>query len=254
MQERYARPPEGPIPFEDCYWYTTMDLPGHGVIEGEWELRDFDQYIGNVDVAGKTLLDVGCASGYLSFEAERRGAIVTSFDMVSVRQIPYLPFASNLNFQDRDEWDRQKESGLDRLKNSYWYAYRHLNSRNKVAYGDIYRLDCSLPEPVDVSIAGAIMEHLNDQITAIGSIAHVTRKTIIIAFTPIIDTDEMIARPLLPLTNPQDYHTWWCYSRGLYERILRNVGFAITDIRTSCAHHCPSGQDVERSTLIANRI
>jgi hypothetical protein len=254
MQEPYVQPPDGPIPFEECYWYTTMDLPGHGVIPGEWDLGDFDQYIGNFDVAGRTLLDVGSASGYLSFEAERRGARVISFDMVSVTQRFHLPFASNLYFQDRDEWDRQKECGLERLKNSYWYAHRHFKSRNKVVYGDIFRLDRALPGPVEVTIAGAIMEHMNDQISVIGSIARVTEKTIIIAFTPIIDTDELIARPLLPLTNPRDDITWWNYSRGLYERVLRNVGFAIVDIRPSRAHHCPSGQNVQRSTLIATRI
>jgi hypothetical protein len=229
-----------------------MDLPGHGVIEGEWDLN-FDRYIGNVDVAGRTLLDIGCASGYLSFEAERRGALVTSFDMVSVSQIFHLPFACNLNFRDRDEWDRQKECGLEKLKNSYWYSYHYFKSRNKVVYGDIFRLDRALPGPVEVSIAGAIMEHLNDQIGAIGSIARVTEKTIIIAFTPIIDSDEMIARPLLPLTNPLDDITWWSYSRGLYEQIFRNVGFAITAIRPSCAYHRPSGQLIQRSTLIAAR-
>jgi hypothetical protein len=231
-----------------------MDLPGHGVIEGEWDLLNFDQYIGNFDVGGQTVLDIGSASGYLSFEAERRGACVTSFDMVSISQIFHLPFASHLTFQDRDEWDRQKGWGLEWLKNSYWYAHHHLKSQNKVVYGDIFHLDRALPGPVEVSIAGAIMEHMNDQISVIGSIASVTEKTIIIAFTPIIDSDEMIARPLLPLTNPQDNITWWSYSRGLYERVLGNVGFAVSDIRPSRAHHCPSGQDVHRSTLIATRI
>jgi hypothetical protein len=254
MQEPYVQPPDGPISLEECYWYTTMDLPGHGVIEGEWDLHNFDQYIGNFDVGGQTLLDIGSASGYLSFEAERRGARVTSFDMVSISQIYHLPFASHMTFQDRDEWDRQKAYGLEWLKNSYWYAYRHFKSRNKVVYGNIFHLDRALPGPVEVSIAGAIMEHMNDQISAIGSIARVTEKTIIIAFTPIIDTDEMVARPLLPLTNPDDNITWWTYSRGLYERVLANVGFAISDIRPCRARHCPSGQDVERSTLIATRI
>jgi len=231
-----------------------MDIPGHGVIQGEWDLDNFDQYIGNCDVGGQTLLDVGSASGYLSFEAERRGARVISFDMASISQVFHLPFASNLYFQDRDQWDKQVECGLQTLKNSYWYAHRRLNSQNKVAYGDIFRLDRALPGPVDVSIAGAIMEHLNDQISAIGSIARVTEKTIIIAFTPIIDTDEMIARPILPLTNPQHDITWWSYSRGLYERVLRNVGFAIADIRPSHAHHRPTGQTVHRSTLIATKM
>jgi 2-polyprenyl-3-methyl-5-hydroxy-6-metoxy-1,4-benzoquinol methylase len=69
----------------DEYWfYHVMDLPEFGTVNhfGSWDLRDrFDDYVAHTPLASKTLLDVGCASGFLSFEAEKRGAIVTSFDV-----------------------------------------------------------------------------------------------------------------------------------------------------------------------------
>ncbi len=39
----------------DCYFYHTMELPGHGVINGEWDLRaGVDDYLGKVEFAGQT--------------------------------------------------------------------------------------------------------------------------------------------------------------------------------------------------------
>ena len=55
---------------DDCYFYHTMDLPGVGVMRGHWDLRGrFADYVGGVDVEGKSVLDVGAATGFLSFEA-----------------------------------------------------------------------------------------------------------------------------------------------------------------------------------------
>ena len=40
MADPFAEPVRG-VRFEDCYWYTTMEVPGHGVVQGDWDLRDF---------------------------------------------------------------------------------------------------------------------------------------------------------------------------------------------------------------------
>ena len=38
----------------DCSFYHTVELPGYGVINGEWDLRGrVDEYLGNADFAGK---------------------------------------------------------------------------------------------------------------------------------------------------------------------------------------------------------
>jgi hypothetical protein len=59
----------------DCYFYHTMELPSHGVINGEWDLRaGVHDYLGRVEFAGKRVLEIGPASGFLTFEMEKRGA------------------------------------------------------------------------------------------------------------------------------------------------------------------------------------
>jgi 2-polyprenyl-3-methyl-5-hydroxy-6-metoxy-1,4-benzoquinol methylase len=69
----------------DCRFYHAMDLPQIGFVQGGWDLRGrFDDYIGGVRLKDRSVLDVGAASGFLSFEAEQRGArSVTSFNAAS---------------------------------------------------------------------------------------------------------------------------------------------------------------------------
>ena len=44
---------------EECHFYHTLDLPGFGTVEGEWDLRGrFDDYVGGVDLRGKTVLAI----------------------------------------------------------------------------------------------------------------------------------------------------------------------------------------------------
>jgi len=51
----------------DCYFYHTVELPSHGVINGDWDLRrGVDNYLGNVAFAGQRVLEIGPASGFLT--------------------------------------------------------------------------------------------------------------------------------------------------------------------------------------------
>jgi 2-polyprenyl-3-methyl-5-hydroxy-6-metoxy-1,4-benzoquinol methylase len=77
-----------PIPVrnvDECFFHHQMELPGLGVAGCALDLRGrFDDYIAHADLRGKHVLDVGTASGFLTFEAEKRGAAsVVSFDMNS---------------------------------------------------------------------------------------------------------------------------------------------------------------------------
>src|SRR6266404_270300 len=81
----------------ECYFYHVMDLPHVGTVGGAWDLRGrFDEYIGHADLAGKSVLDVGTAAGFLTFEAEKRGARVVSFDMDDKRRQHFLPYKGHI--------------------------------------------------------------------------------------------------------------------------------------------------------------
>ena len=77
-----------------CNFYHTMDLPGHGVVEGKWDLREnVDKYVGSVIFDGKRVLELGTASGYLCFEMEKRGAEVIAYDIGENERWDVVPYA-----------------------------------------------------------------------------------------------------------------------------------------------------------------
>lgn len=239
-----------------CYFYHTMDLPVIGVVRGTWHIRDFPKYIGSVDLRGKTVLDVGTASGFLSFEAERAGAgKVVSFDADHVERMYRLPFAQNLFWKDPPAWAKHPEqSWLAGLKKSYSLAHGLLKSKAQTCYGDIFLLRTLFPaKTFDVTIAGAMLEHINDPVSALANMAMVTRERLIVAFTPIAESEEIILRAATPMTDPASDYTWWTASLGMYRRVLENMGFRIERIVQSVAFVEPTGAPETRSTLVACR-
>ncbi|MGB3245884.1 MAG: SAM-dependent methyltransferase [Sulfitobacter sp.] len=83
---------------EECFFYHTVDLANGETVHGNWDLRGReDQYFGGVDFSGKTALDVGCATGSLTFAMEDRGAEVTSLDLGPGATLSrdYVPFAQH---------------------------------------------------------------------------------------------------------------------------------------------------------------
>jgi len=136
----YIRPWPKPQ-LQECFWYRTVDLPGIGVVEGQWDLRGkFGDYTGHVNLAGKRILDIGTASGFLTWEAEAAGAEVVSFDLDHARRQKLLPFKDSAYMQDRAESEWQREFFFNSMKYSYWYMWHVKKSRAKVCYGDIENL------------------------------------------------------------------------------------------------------------------
>lgn len=238
---------------DDCYFYHTMELPGLGVLKGHWDLRGrFQDYIGGVEVAGKSVLDVGAAAGFLSFEAERLGASrVVSFDMSDARQQDFIPFKDKLYYTDYESWIHYHTITVDKWKNAYWLSHRLLNSKAEVYYGDVYALPPELGQ-FDVAIVGAVLEHLSDPVTALASIAKLTRETMVLV-TPLIQTEDRIARFEPSVGRPDDDFTWWTYSVGLYREVLAILGFSIQQITYSNYYHEYENRLEERPTVIAIR-
>ena len=70
------------IKFEDCYFYHTWEIPKVGLVTGEWDLRGRErEYLGGLDFGGKSVFEIGPASGYLSFWMESQGADVSAYDL-----------------------------------------------------------------------------------------------------------------------------------------------------------------------------
>ncbi|MEP6741217.1 MAG: class I SAM-dependent methyltransferase [bacterium] len=238
---------------EDCFFYHAMELPGFGLVQAHWDLRGrFDDYVGGVEVTGKSVLDVGAATGFLSFEAEKKGASrVLSFDMSDARQQTFLPFKDKLYFRDRERWAQQYGAEIEQWKNAYWLCHRLLNSKAEVYYGDIYNLSNELGQ-FDIAIVGSVLEHLSDQISALASIARLTKETIVIV-SPLLQTDERIARFEALASNPDVDFTWWTYSLGVYREVFGMLGFSIAKVSHAKYYYMYGDRFEERSSIVAVR-
>jgi len=246
-----------PLPEKsDCIFYHTMEFPGEPVIKGGWDIRGrFANYIGDYDIAGKTLLDVGTASGFLSFEAEKAGATVTSLDARSGADFTQVPHTLSGYLNDRPAFVAETDEILRKLKNSYWYGWHRLNSRAEVVYAPLEQA-ALWERRFDVVLAGAITEHLSDPVTAIGNLSVLAKEAVIIAFDPVVDSDEMTmtAGPNWKALKPRADHTWYFLSRGLYRQVFENLGFDV-EFMDSYAIALFAGETdpVRRTTVIARR-
>ena len=161
---------------EECFFYHHMDLPGFGEVGKGWDLRKtIDDYLGHFDFRGKRVLDVGTASGFLTFEMEKRGAEVVSFDMASRAQWQLVPFRAK-GF-DVPRMHSAFEKRADPIRNGYWLTH-NVSSIHALAslYGDIYDI---LPDEMrlfDVMVLGMVLHVFEEGVRA-GSGSPKTRRS-----------------------------------------------------------------------------
>lgn len=240
-----------PLPaFEACTFYHSIDFDDGSGVTGAWDIRGhFDSYIGRYPIRGKTLLDVGTASGYLAFAAEAAGATVTALEGRSVSEYCQLHFAGQSFHEDRNAFKAETETWFEMLKNSFWYSWHKTGSSAEVVYAPLSQLPY-WERRFDVVLAGAILEHLSDPVSVIWSLTALAREAVIIGFTPVIMEDGQFMHTANGWHDPQNNFTWWNLSRGLYRRIFDNVGY---DMEIVPATAIANGQVHTRPTIVARR-
>jgi hypothetical protein len=223
----------------ECEFYHSIDLPNVGLVHGAWDLRGrFADYTSGVPIAGKTFLDVGTATGFLSFEAEKHGAVVTSFDADSPERYEHVT------------GDKSHDpTHFRRLRNGYTFSHAKMQSRADLVLGDIYSMSDSVVRH-DVVLVGQILVHLRDPLIALQQAAKVTKDTLIIT-EGSFETDT----PLQVFLGAQSYYSWFHLSTGLYKTYLSMLGFDVvstTKGQFTCLHEDIPGQ-VDLWTFVAKR-
>jgi hypothetical protein len=161
----------------ECWFYHTIDLPGHGTVKGDWDLRaGLKDYCGHYDLNGKRVLEIGTASGYLCFAMEQMGADVLAVELPPDQINDFVPWADIPDVDGFRRWSRQ---GIDRMRNSFWLSHRLLQSKSRVLHASVYDLPANLGT-VDVSTFGAILLHLRDPFLALANALRFTREAVIV--------------------------------------------------------------------------
>ena len=240
----------------DCYFYHTTDVPGHGPIAGEWDLAPgIDAYLGRVSFEGRSVLDVGAASGFLTFHIEKRGGRVISYDLSEAQAWDIVP----LSGLDVAEHARIRKAHIRAINNGYWLCHEAYGSRARMAHGTVYQIDPALG-PVDVSVFGSILLHLRDPFLALHNAARITGETMIVS--ELVPGSHPLARlagrfagrsqrfkPRFAKNRPWD--TWWELPPRLIVEYLGVLGFE----RTVVTRHSQSllGRRLPMYTVVATR-
>jgi SAM-dependent methyltransferase len=238
----------------DCYFYHTMDLPDLGTVHGPWDLRNrLGDYLGGVPLANRRVLEIGTADGFISFEMERSGATIVSFEADTARCFSELPFPDSLYSTNRTAWLTNINKYLEASKNAYWLAHRLYKSSARLYCGDVY----DLPEPLglfDVVVVAQILVHLRDPIAGLEQAARRCSDTLIIA-EGMVDHPEPIMRLCGTLESGRPY-AWFHLSTDLYRQLLSMLGFEIVRI-TECQYSChyPGyASSIPLTTIVARKV
>jgi SAM-dependent methyltransferase len=235
MQRITFETPHVAATIDECRFYHVMDLPRSGLVGIGWDLREIiGVYLGNLDWHGKSALDVGASSGYLTFEMEKRGANVVSFDIADNACYDVVPFVGHPGLAERDRAESRHQ--ILAVKRAYWWAHRELNSSAKVFYGDIYALPAELG-PFDVVVLGTVLSHLRDPFRGLESAARLSADRIVVS-QEMFEDDAPLANFMPDPKTGSPTLAWWGFSRGCMARMLEVLGFEIESV-TSAWCHCP---------------
>lgn len=198
--------PRKDIKKEDCKFYHTVKVNGE-IIQGEWDLTDcIDDYLSGFDFKGKRVIDVGAASGYLSFEMEKRGADVVSADM---------PDGSYWDHLIKRGYGKPKAEITDGLFNSYEYLHEKLKSKNKIFRANIYD---PLPDELgefDVAVFGTMLSHVRDPALVLMNILYKVN-----GYAILINKFQHGTHFMNPNIN-----TWWNISHKDIVKMMNYIGF-----------------------------
>src|SRR5947208_16839489 len=116
---------------EDCDFYHTMEIPGLGLVQGQWDLRGYvDQYLGQISLADKRVLEIGPASGFLTIEMEKRAASVVAIEIPVESGWDFVPYPASVLepiYEDR------KSTRLNSSHQIISYAVFCLKKKKKIA-------------------------------------------------------------------------------------------------------------------------
>jgi O-methyltransferase len=243
--EQLFAPPREVKDLAECHFYHTIDLPGHGVVKGDWDLRDgVDAYLGHVVFAGQRVLEIGPASGFLTFEMEKRGASVVSVEVTDDPGWDFVPYPT----ARLQEILGPRRIVMDRLKNSYWFSHAACHSRANIYYGDVYELPAALGK-FDIAVMGSVLLHCHSPLRIVEQCL-MKASTLIITDMFYPDLKEPVCR-LVPTPENFRWHTWWHFSPKLFTQFLAVAGFSQCEVITHQQLH--RGRAHTLFTVVARR-
>lgn len=219
-------PPRHVEDVDDCIFYHVMDMPGHGVVGNQWDLRGSERaYLGDVPLQGKRVLEIGPATGFLTFHMEAEGAEVVAVELAPESDWDVVPHAG----LDLDAVVRDRRPVMERMRNGFWFAHERHRSKARVHYGSAYDLPAELGH-FDVAVLASILLHTRDPLRIVeGCAKHADAVVVTDAHDQSLDGGPL-AR-FVPRPGSAEWDTWWYLSPELLVSFLGVLG--LTDSKTT---------------------
>jgi hypothetical protein len=220
---------------DDFVWYHATELPDGAVLPGVWDLRGHESaYLGGVDFAGKRVLELGPATGYLTFHMERMGAEVVSFEAGFDVSVDTLPVKG-----EDQPWARLSvmQETIDRNHDAWWYLHRTFGSSAKFVQGNIYDMPGDLGT-FDITVVGAILLHLREPWGALSQAAQRTTETMVVT-EPLQDDLDPPEANIMRFSPSAEHHltNWWSIYPGAVDSMLGRCGFGKTETTMHSQRH-----------------
>jgi SAM-dependent methyltransferase len=237
MSDNLYAKPRTVSSINECEFYHTTEIPGIGLVEGQWDLRrGAEQYLGNYDFTDKRVLEIGPATGYLTFYMEKSAREVVTVDLPLEGRfwdfVPYHRLRAGKNATPEGaEVEQAFKAHLGRIRNGFWLCYEKFESKAKVFYGSAYELPKELGV-FDVAVLGAVLLHTQCPAKILENCADIVTGSIIV--TDLLDRslgDEPVCR-LMPSADKNCWDTWWAFSPRFFTQYLSVLGFSRCSLST----------------------
>jgi hypothetical protein len=227
---------------EDCFFYTSMDLPGVGFVPGLWDLRGReDEYLGRPELSGKRILEIGPASGHLTMYLESRGGEVVAVEIDPERDWDIVP----QHALDLEDTRVRRKAIMQRLRNSFWLAHRVHGSAARIHYGTGYMLPAELGR-FQVATLAAVLLHTRNPLAIVEQCARLVDEALIIVDRHVPELDGAPVCRLVPTPENGIWDTWWEFSPELFVQFAAVLGFTDAKV-TFHRQQARSDPEVERT-------
>ena len=234
---------------EDCRFYHSVTLADGEEVTGQWDLRaNTDQYLGQVDFKGRSVLEVGPASGFLSLHMEAAGAEVTCLEPPMTQPWDVVPH-EGVNLP---EWRADFTRSIEGVRHSFWYLHQQRGSRVRLVEADPYALPADLGT-FDIGLLASVLLHCRRPFDLLQSVAARTRRTVIVTemYDPALGPRALAE--LLPHRGVEQVDTWWQFTPQFFVSALGLMGFTQARVSTHQQHQPAHQRHVPMFTVVCER-
>jgi tRNA (mo5U34)-methyltransferase len=255
-------------------WYHTIDLGDGLITPGAYDFRSSVSAFGFPEnMKGLTVLDVGSATGFFTFEFERRGANVTSAELPSMSDLDRFPgqtieqslakmrrmLSEQIALAAAGEGATLSDQQIFQLllEGPFQFCKEMLNSKVRRCYSAIYDLtpDIAGRESFDFVFIGDVLLHTINPVNALATAAKFCHGTLVLAQL-MPETDDKGPAMLYVGGDQQedDNVSWWLPNKTCLIQVLRKLGFS--SVTEHGKHHVvmrQNGRAFDQTILHASR-